>query len=239
MLIEQNWKLLTQFMDLLGTFGNNVTTHSLYFIAKLMQLPSEEQKKLQQDGVTSRDEKDLKNIEKDIRNLLTFFTERTLFIKIHMIYKRYLPISLSNPNPPATGFVPGPGGASNLPSVASHIVGSGGVALSTSATQLPNSTGSANSFALSSSNSSPALLSVSPSNAAQSSASASLNNQSTSSTLYPGSLFLALVKFYEALGTAPICAKFVKDVIKNPEYKKGLASISLMIGKEFPNLYQK
>jgi hypothetical protein len=82
-------KLLQQFTDILGTtvHGNIVMIHSLHYLAKLFGLLSKEQARTQKGKPMRRD--DNRSVEKDVKTFLTIFKDRHLFIKLHMIYKRF------------------------------------------------------------------------------------------------------------------------------------------------------
>ncbi|KAF2073733.1 hypothetical protein CYY_004966 [Polysphondylium violaceum] len=94
--LEKN-KFLNQFMDIISlNAGNIVLTNALYYLTKLFALVTYETKKnqlKQQLGSSALGlggvNIDVKYTEKDVKNLLSFFVERHLFIKIHMIYKRF------------------------------------------------------------------------------------------------------------------------------------------------------
>jgi len=94
--LEKN-KFLNQVMDIISlNAGNIVLTNALYYLTKLFALVTYETKKnqlKQQLGTAALGmggvNIDVKYTEKDVKNLLSFFVERHLFIKIHMIHKRF------------------------------------------------------------------------------------------------------------------------------------------------------
>jgi len=75
--------LLTPFLELVGTSSTNVIIiNGLNCISKLFCMLATEQKKARR--------KDIKTVEKDLKSLNAVFIERSLFIKIHMIYKKFI-----------------------------------------------------------------------------------------------------------------------------------------------------
>lgn len=82
-------KLLSQFADILGTtvYGNTVMLHSLHYIGKLFSLFAAEQARAQRGLPLRRD--DNRSVERDVKTFLIFFKDHHLFIKLHMIYKRF------------------------------------------------------------------------------------------------------------------------------------------------------
>lgn len=87
--ILEKHKLLIQFFDILGlnSPGNVVIINTLHCIAKVFGMFSKEQRRYLTTGRTKRE--DLKAVEKDVKQFISFFKHRHLFIKPHMIYKRF------------------------------------------------------------------------------------------------------------------------------------------------------
>jgi len=89
--IKNNY--LSPFLELVGTSSNNIIMiNGLHFISKVFSMLTREQKKHLGGKQPTRNEKEaLKSYEKDIKTFSSFFVHRSLFIKIHMIYKKLLP----------------------------------------------------------------------------------------------------------------------------------------------------
>ncbi|EGG17533.1 armadillo-like helical domain-containing protein [Cavenderia fasciculata] len=81
-------KYLSQFIDIINTnAGPVVLSNSLHYLTKLFALVHYENRRatLWKGSVS-----DSKHTEKDVKTLRDFFTERHMFIKIHMVYRRYV-----------------------------------------------------------------------------------------------------------------------------------------------------
>eukprot|EP00727_Mastigamoeba_balamuthi_P001158 m51a1_g11039 hypothetical protein (1089) ;mRNA; f:439373-443063 len=81
-------KLLTQFTDIISPEheGAVVMTNSLHYLGKLFTMSLSEQKRTLIGLPLRRD--DGKSIDKDQKHLASFFKERMLFVKLHMMYTR-------------------------------------------------------------------------------------------------------------------------------------------------------
>ncbi|EFA78486.1 hypothetical protein PPL_09138 [Heterostelium album PN500] len=78
--------ILQSFMELVGTSSHStVITNGLHYITKMFNINSNNTKA----GVI-RSKTDVKVVEKDLKALNSLFTSKRLFIKIHMIYKKYI-----------------------------------------------------------------------------------------------------------------------------------------------------
>ncbi|EGC30806.1 hypothetical protein DICPUDRAFT_4465, partial [Dictyostelium purpureum] len=78
--------ILSGFLETIGTSSHpTVICHSLHYITKMFNIAELESKN------PKRSKQDLKLIEKDIKALNVLFKDKTLFIKVHMIYKKYKP----------------------------------------------------------------------------------------------------------------------------------------------------
>ncbi|KYR01312.1 armadillo-like helical domain-containing protein [Tieghemostelium lacteum] len=76
-------KYLIQIFDIISlNSGNVILNNALHYLAKLFALVIYETKK-------KSDQNTIKHTEKDIKYLVSFFNDRHLFIKLHMIYKRF------------------------------------------------------------------------------------------------------------------------------------------------------
>eukprot|EP01090_Pellita_catalonica_P013113 TRINITY_DN3039_c0_g2_i1.p1 TRINITY_DN3039_c0_g2~~TRINITY_DN3039_c0_g2_i1.p1 ORF type:complete len:630 (+),score=79.91 TRINITY_DN3039_c0_g2_i1:128-1891(+) len=85
-LMEKN--LLKNYLENVSVVvGNTVVANSLHYLAKLLSMVQCEQRKLSNGVTPSRGELD--SIIKDVRNLNKYICNRRLFIKIHMLEKRF------------------------------------------------------------------------------------------------------------------------------------------------------
>jgi len=84
---------LTPFFELVGTNSSSaVIINGLHAIGKLYLMYNDEQRRIQEGKPPIRIDKEaLKLFEKDIKTLSKYFIDRSLFIKIHMIYKKLNP----------------------------------------------------------------------------------------------------------------------------------------------------
>lgn len=77
---------INNFLELVATYSPNIViTNGIHAITKLFSMLAIEQRKPRR--------KDIKTIEKDIKILTNIFTDRRLFIKIHMIYKKFIAVT--------------------------------------------------------------------------------------------------------------------------------------------------
>ncbi|KAN0034841.1 hypothetical protein ACTFIV_001374 [Dictyostelium citrinum] len=78
--------ILSGFLEMMGTSSHpTVICHSLHYITKMFNIAEIETKN------PKRTKNDAKIIEKDNKLLNSLFKDKTLFIKVHMIYKKYKP----------------------------------------------------------------------------------------------------------------------------------------------------
>jgi len=86
--------LLYPFLDLISTSYNGIVImNGLRYIAKLFSMVFAEQKRAQINKPSTRNELEkerYKSYEKDVKTLNQVFVHRSLFIKIHMIYRRLI-----------------------------------------------------------------------------------------------------------------------------------------------------
>eukprot|EP01133_Synstelium_polycarpum_P009160 gene9160-10749_t len=76
--------VLQGFMELVGTSSHTtVITNGLHYITKMFNITNVK-------NTPQRTKNDLKVIEKDLKALNSLFISKRLFIKIHMIYKKYI-----------------------------------------------------------------------------------------------------------------------------------------------------
>eukprot|EP01133_Synstelium_polycarpum_P002516 gene2516-2875_t len=86
--LEKN-KYLAQFVDIINTnAGGVVLSNSLHYITKLFSLVLYENRRSNLWKGSPRP--DPKHTEKDVKTLRDFFIERHMFIKVHMVYRRYM-----------------------------------------------------------------------------------------------------------------------------------------------------
>jgi len=88
-LIKQN--MLFTFMEIISPIsGNVIIFNGLHYICKIFSMLENEYIRTSQGfSLTHLDSRDTRDIEKDMKHLNKFFTERRMFIKFHMIYKRF------------------------------------------------------------------------------------------------------------------------------------------------------
>eukprot|EP01106_Pelomyxa_sp_JSP_P012686 TRINITY_DN3579_c0_g1_i1.p1 TRINITY_DN3579_c0_g1~~TRINITY_DN3579_c0_g1_i1.p1 ORF type:complete len:332 (+),score=82.77 TRINITY_DN3579_c0_g1_i1:55-1050(+) len=87
-ILDKN-KILIQFFDIVGTtaHGNVVITNALHYITKVFQMYTAEQRRQTAGQELKRE--DIRATERDVKQFIVFFKDRHLFIKSHMIYKRF------------------------------------------------------------------------------------------------------------------------------------------------------
>lgn len=89
-LLKQN--TLGHFVELVGTSSAHaIMINGLHYIGKLFSMPVNQQRRLSEGKYEARQEivkESFKTFEKDTKKLNSFFVEKSLFIKIHMIYKK-------------------------------------------------------------------------------------------------------------------------------------------------------
>jgi len=91
-LVRQN--LLSPFLELVGTSSNNVIMiNGLRYITRVFSMVAREQRRVLdgRSSVRPGEKEPLKSLEKDIKTFSSFFVHRSLFIKVHMIYKKLIP----------------------------------------------------------------------------------------------------------------------------------------------------
>jgi len=84
--------MLAPFLELVGTSSNTtIMLNGLHYITKLFCMVTTETRRISDNYPARPDKEGLKTIEKDVKLLSKFFVDRSLFIKIHMIYKKLIP----------------------------------------------------------------------------------------------------------------------------------------------------
>eukprot|EP00003_Mantamonas_plastica_P025798 TRINITY_DN5137_c0_g1_i1.p1 TRINITY_DN5137_c0_g1~~TRINITY_DN5137_c0_g1_i1.p1 ORF type:complete len:1062 (+),score=341.53 TRINITY_DN5137_c0_g1_i1:875-4060(+) len=96
---------LAPFLDTIGggsgAFG---TMNGLHYLAKLLDMPDVEKKRISNGKKPSRSDSDMRGYENDVKSLVNFLVSNSQFIKIHMIYKRYFPAISLGKRPDYPGF---------------------------------------------------------------------------------------------------------------------------------------
>jgi len=65
--------------------------NGLHYVNKMFNMVTKEQARMAEQKECVRDGMDIKSFEKDVKTLTEFYVKKHLFIKMHMIYKRFVP----------------------------------------------------------------------------------------------------------------------------------------------------
>lgn len=98
---------ITNFFDIISVVSGNLISHNaIHYIHKVFNLHGAESVRVEADMEPKRyGDKCLQSVEKDVRALCKFFSERKMFIKCQMISKRFVDNQDPSLNHPGAAFV--------------------------------------------------------------------------------------------------------------------------------------